>query len=103
MLVYLVFLSVFFAVPVAVLLLAVGKDLRRIPRTVLWSLAFVATLGLAWDWLSIRTGLWRYDTAPTIGIWLGGLPVEEFGGFYLLGTLLIVGTAVLFLGRTRHV
>ncbi len=101
--VYLVFLAVFFLAPVAVLGFVLRDDARRFPRTTLWSLAFVSTVGLVWDWLSARTGLWRYDTAPTLGIWIGDLPAEEFVGFYVLGTLLIVWTAMALFGRTRHV
>jgi len=100
---YLVFLAVFFLVPVAFLGLVLRREVRRYPRTLLWSLAFVSTVGLAWDLLAVRTGLWRYDTAPTVGIWIGGLPIEEFLGFYILGTSLIAGTALLFLERIRHV
>jgi len=101
--IYLVFLAVFFLAPVAVLGFILRREARRFPRTLLWSLAFVSTVGLVWDLLAVRTGLWRYDTAPTVGIWIGGLPIEEFVGFYVLGTLLIAGTAVLFLERIRHV
>jgi lycopene cyclase domain-containing protein len=69
----------------------------------LWLLAFVYTAGWFWDWLSWRTGLWRYDTAPTLGLWITGLPVEEFVGFYLLATAFMFLVVLAIFRRTRHV
>ena len=89
MYVYLIFLLAFFLVPLLAVVWIVGRDLIRYQRTLLWCLGFVYTIGWLWDWLSVRTGVWRYDSAETVGLWVGGLPVEEFVGFYVLGTLLI--------------
>jgi lycopene cyclase domain-containing protein len=100
---YLVFLLLFFAVPILPLAWLCWKDLVRYRRTVLWSLVFVCTIGAVWDWLSWKTGVWRYDSGQTLGLWLGGLPIEEFIAFYLLGTLLMVLVSILFLRGGRHV
>lgn len=97
--VYLAFLLGLVALPAVVIAVAARRSLWQHRRTFAWSLAFVVTAGGAWDWLSWRTGVWRYDTAPTLGIWLSGLPIEEFLGFYVFGTLLIVCTALLALER----
>lgn len=51
---------------------------------------FVYTVGWFWDWLSVKTGVWSYDTGHTFGIWIDGIPIEEFIGFYFFGTLLII-------------
>lgn len=101
--VYALFLIVFFALPALALGWLLRAELRRYRRTLLWCLAFVYTIGAGWDWLSVRTGVWRYDSAPTLGIWIDGLPIEEFVGFYAFGTLLIAGVALLALGRSDHV
>ncbi len=87
--VYLVYLLVFFGIPIIILALFRGKYFRRYRRTFLWCLAAVFFIGGLWDWLSVRTGLWRYDSAPTLGVWFAGLPVEEFVGFYLAAPALI--------------
>ena len=100
---YLVFLLLFFALPCLLLGWRLRRDLHRCRRTFLWCLLFVITAGGFWDWLSWRTGVWRYDTAPTLGIWLGGLPIEEFLGFYLLGTLFMFLVVLAFLRSGRHV
>lgn len=103
MLVYLIFLAVFFAFPFLVLGALNRKELRRHPRTLLWSLVFVATFGALWDWLACRTGVWRYDSAETVGLWIDGLPAEEIVGFYALGALWIVTVTLAVLRRSRHV
>lgn len=99
MYVYLWFLILFFALPLAFVAWIAFPRLSRYPRTIVWSLVFTFTLGAVWDWLSVRTGVWRYDSSPTIGFWLDGLPVEELVGFYVLATLLIVGVVLLLLER----
>lgn len=50
--------------------------------------------GAPWDLLSVRTGLWRYDSSPTLGVWFfggpsTGLPFEEFIIFNTLCPLFI--------------
>lgn len=101
--VYAVFLIVFFVLPTLILGWLLRAELRRYRRTVLWCLAFVYTIGVGWDWLSVRTGVWRYDSAPTLGVWIDGLPVEELVGFYVFGTLFTAGVALLALKRSGHV
>lgn len=101
--VYALFLIVFFALPALVLGWFMRTEIRRYRRTLLWCLAFVYTIGAAWDWLSVRTGVWRYDSAPTIGVRIDGLPIEEFVGFYVFGTLLIATVVLLALKISKHV
>jgi lycopene cyclase domain-containing protein len=103
MYVYLIFLLFFYGAPTAVLVFLAKDHLLKYRRVLLWSLGFVFTLGWVWDWLSVRTGVWRYDTADTLGVWIGGLPVEEFVGFYVLSTLFMVGIILLVLGRFERV
>ena len=76
--VYLLFLALFFAVPVLILGVISRRELRRHPRTVLWSMAFVATFGAVWDWLACRTGVWRYDSAATLGVWIDGQKMDFY-------------------------
>ena len=91
---YLIFLLIFFALPLTILGFLYWKEILKYRRTILWSLLFVYTIGWFWDWLSYKTGVWRYDSAETLGIWISGIPVEEFIGFYLLGTLFIVSVVI---------
>ncbi|MFQ5753784.1 MAG: lycopene cyclase domain-containing protein [bacterium] len=90
MYVYLNFLLIFFGLPVLLIGWLRRKELFKYKRTLFWCFLFVYTIGWFWDWLSYKTGVWWYNSAKTLGIWLNGLSVEEFVGFYILGTLLIV-------------
>lgn len=101
--VYFFYLLVFFAAPVCVLTWLLWKQVKTYRRTLLWTLLFIYTLGAIWDWLSVQTGLWNYDTADTLGIWILGLPVEEFVGFYVFGTMLVALGALYFLRKESHV
>ena len=103
MYVYLIYLLIFFAIPVGILGWVVRKDLIRYKRTILWCLAFIYTMGWVWDWLSVKTGVWRYDSAETVGLWLDGLPVEEFIGFYLLGAFFLITVILAIRGKLKHV
>ncbi|MFQ5890203.1 MAG: lycopene cyclase domain-containing protein [Gemmatimonadota bacterium] len=96
--VYLIFLAVCFALPAALIGWLGRGLLRRYQRPLIWCFLFVFTGGALWDWIAVRTGVWRYDSAPTLGVWIDGLPIEEFLGFYILGTLLI-GVVSLVVGR----
>jgi lycopene cyclase domain-containing protein len=100
---YLVFLSVFFGAPTLLLAWRLRREIVQYRRTARWLLIFVFTVGWFWDWLSCRTGVWRYDTAPTLGLWVAGLPVEELVGFYLLGTAFMFLVVLAVLRRRSHV
>ena len=100
---YLIYLLIFFVLPVLALAWRLRDLIGKVKRTIAWSLFFIYTLGFAWDWLCVRTGVWRYDSADTLGIWFVGLTVEEFVGFYVFGTLLIVGVVLSCLRKANHV
>lgn len=101
--VYFIYLLVFFVVLVCVLTWLLWNQVKTYRRTLLWTLLFIYTLGAIWDWLSVQTGSWNYDTADTLGIWILGLPIEEFVGFYVFGPLLIALLALYFLRKESHV
>ncbi len=87
--VYLIYLSIFFGLPVLILAGIKWQVILKYRRTLFWCFGFVYTLGALWDWMSVKTGVWRYDSAKTLGLWVAGLPAEEFVGFYLLSPVLI--------------
>jgi len=101
--VYLIYLMIFFVTPVLIMSWMLRATVANYKRTILWSLFFIYTVGFLWDWLCVRTGVWRYDSAETLGIGFAGLTAEEFVGFYIFGTLLIDGVVLLFLRKADHV
>lgn len=77
---YMSFQSLFIWLPTLLLLwLAKGEPFRRYRKTMLLAMAATVAFGVPWDALSVVTGLWRYDTGqPSLGPWLGPLPLEEY-------------------------
>ncbi|MDQ3249464.1 MAG: lycopene cyclase domain-containing protein [Chloroflexota bacterium] len=61
-------------------------------RALAWVLLGSLVGGWAWDALAVRFELWYYDPANIVGVWLLGLPLEEW--------LWIAGTTLLFGGLT---
>jgi lycopene cyclase domain-containing protein len=57
----------------------------------------VAALFLAWDFLAAAAGWWFFDPAYLVGVWVGGLPLEE-----LLFFLVIPICGILTLEGVRH-
>ena len=94
--VYLVFLAIFFWLPLVALWVTHRELLWRYRRTLALVLVPTFLLGVPWDILSVVTGLWWYDTGvPSLNIWpTPWLPLEEFlftATYPLwLGTLILV-------------
>ncbi|MDP3093568.1 MAG: lycopene cyclase domain-containing protein [bacterium] len=80
--VYLKFLLIFFLFPTVLFWLKFFPFLRKYKKTFLLTVFFAFIFGVPWDMLSVKTGLWWYDAAPTLGVWFGpsgsGLPLEEY-------------------------
>lgn len=89
---YLIWLAVFVGLPVLALLrwgAQAGERRRALLLVMLGSLAG----GWLWDALSVRLGIWFYAPANILGVWLAGLPLEEWlwiGGVTLMFGLLTV-------------
>lgn len=92
--VYLVFLTVFFLLPIAFLWLLCWRVFTRYKKTFIFTIIPTFLFGVPWDTLSVVTGLWRYDRAPTLGIWFGVLPLEEYF-FTLTFPIFVVSVAIL--------
>lgn len=69
-------------------------------RALGWTLLGALVGGWAWDLLAVRLRVWYYDPAHIVGVWFGGLPLEEW--LWILGTTLLFGglTVVLLARRT---
>lgn len=95
--VYLVFLTIFFMIPTSILWFFFWPTLVRYPATLLLTVIATFLFGVPWDTLSVMTGLWRYDSSPTLGIWFGppagGLPLEEYF-FTLLFPIFVVTVTI---------
>jgi lycopene cyclase domain-containing protein len=85
---YIIWLALFMGLPLLYLMrwrsLYVPRQ-RAIALAVLGSLAG----GWAWDALSVRLGIWYYTRENILGLWIAGLPIEEW--LWIVGITLMFG------------
>ncbi len=94
---YLVWLAVFIGVPLLALLRWRHLFAPR-GRALLWIVAGSLVGGWMWDALSVRWGIWFYAPSNIFGLWLIGLPIEEWlwiAGITLMFALLTMVVAEL--------
>lgn len=78
------------ALPVIVLQWLVGRHVLRAHWRTLILGVLIPTAWLASaDVLAIRVGIWSFNPDLTLGIWIGGLPLEE-GLFFLVTNVMVV-------------
>lgn len=97
---YVKFLLLFFGIPLAALLITHRKTLWRYRKTIALGATLTFAFGVPWDVISVLTGLWRYDSAPTLGVWFGVLPLEELV-FTLVYPVVMLGWALVLRERLR--
>jgi lycopene cyclase domain-containing protein len=51
--------------------------------------------GWAWDYASVELRIWYYAPANTAGLWIGGLPIEEW--LWIIGVPLLFGALTVVL------
>ena len=89
---YGVWLALFVGLPWLGLVSRYGRVFWLQRRALTWVLLGALAGGWAWDALAVRLGLWYYRSDHLVGLWFGGLPVEEW--------LWIAGVALLFSSLT---
>lgn len=87
---------------VLVVLLAVSfpvlRRLRGVP--VLWTVFHLCVLTLVFDTLMIDVGLYVFDPAKILGVWLWGAPLEDFA--YAVAASVAMPVLWTVLGRRRR-
>jgi lycopene cyclase domain-containing protein len=91
---YLQLLCVFVILPNIILLYLNRKQINL--RTLLLSLLLLFLVGVVWDQLSVRMGLWSFSQDEILGN-LFGLPIEEYL-FFLFVPLLCINIFLLVEG-----
>jgi lycopene cyclase domain-containing protein len=98
---YIKFQILFLWLPLLLLWIFHWKTLQHYPKTIGLTTLATVIFGVPWDTLSVITGLWWYDSSPTLGIWLGPyLPLEEHL-FTLTFPVLAAGTILALRRRLR--
>jgi lycopene beta-cyclase len=99
--IYLTWLALFIELPLLILAIVGRRQLWRRRGALAWMLLGALILGGAWDRLAVVAAIWYYHAANISGVWLGGLPLEEW--LWISGTsLLFGGLTVLIHERRSH-
>ena len=92
---YAKWLSLLVGLPLVVLWITHWKVLNQYRRTVglciLSSLVFV----IPWDYLAIQTRIWEFPRENIVGIWIAGIPLEEYLFLVFVTTLISTITLIL--------
>jgi len=97
---YLLWLALFVGVP----LLILSRWRRAVwqqRRALGWVLFGALAGGWAWDALSVRWEVWRYESENIAGLWLIGLPIEEW--LWIGGVALMFGALTVILVEQESV
>lgn len=90
-----IWLGACIGVPLLALLALRWPALWHRGRALGWVLCGALLGGWAWDALAVRLGAWYYDQANLVGLWLGGLPIEEW--IWIIGVTLLFGCLTIVL------
>lgn len=92
---YIVWLTIFVWLPTVLLWLTHLKTLKKYLRTfsfcVFWALVF----SIPWDLWATKTNIWSFPAGHNLGIWIGGLPLEEY--FFIVFVTFLVSTLTIVL------
>ncbi len=84
---YLLVLLIFCALPIVILFFIKGKTLYKYKSVLFLAIIGGIIFGAPWDYISTKNEIWTFSTERIIGIWILGLPLEEWL-FFVLVTLL---------------
>jgi len=97
---YLAWLFCFIGLPLLALL-RWRQHLWQQRRALAWTTLGSLVGGWAWDALAVRVGLWHYDPTHIAGLWLIGLPLEEW--LWIVGVTLLFGSTTIILAERMGV
>lgn len=75
---YLFWLTIFVWTPTLFLWIKNFNILRRYKRTLFFSIFGALIFSVPWDYWATKTKIWVFPQDTNLGIWLGGLPLEEY-------------------------
>ncbi len=94
---YLYWLAVFVWLPLLALWILNWEYLWRYKRTLLYCVGWALVFSIPWDLWAVHTQIWLFPKDTNLGIWIAGLPVEEY--LYMIFVTLLISTLVLVLKK----
>jgi lycopene cyclase domain-containing protein len=92
---YLLWLLIFVFSPLVILWIIRFKDLRQ--YKIIFFLAPIGSIifSFPWDYVAIKERIWYFTEPHIVGIWLLGLPIEEW--LFIIFVTLLFSTATILL------
>jgi len=92
---YILGLLIFAILPTLLLWLFNFKPLWKYKRTLLYAIFFALIFSIPWDIYAVRTDIWSFPKEGNVGIYLLGLPLEEY--FFMALVTLLIGSMTIVL------
>ena len=94
---YIYWLSIFVWLPLLILWVVNWKYLSRYKKTFLYCIEWALLFSIPWDIWAVKVQIWLFPQDTNIGLWIGGLPLEEY--FFIIFVTMLISTIVLLLRR----
>ncbi len=98
---YIYWLSIFVWLPIVVLWVTNWKYLSKYRKTFLYCIIWALVFSIPWDIWAVKAQIWNFPQDTNVGIWVSGLPLEEYL-FMIFVTVLISTVAMLLRKRLAH-
>ena len=92
---YPIWLLLFIILPLVLLWVFAHKTLRKHARLLGFTALGCLAVSVPWDILSVQDGIWYFTEPHILGVWVLGLPIEEY--VYIVGVGLLACIVTLLL------
>lgn len=97
---YLKWLTIFVWLPLFVLWATHFRILWKFKRTISFCVFWALVFSIPWDLWAIHTQIWIFPSDTNVGIWIGGIPLEEY--FFIVFVTMLISTITLILRERAH-
>ena len=102
---YIYWLFTFVWLPLIILWVANWKYLVKYRNVFLYCIVWALVFSIPWDIWAVKADIWHFPEDTNVGIWIGGLPLEEY--FFIIFVTMLISTVVLllrkpFIGSVRN-
>lgn len=94
---YIVWLSLCVWAPTLILWTFNCSYLSKFPRTLGFCVAGSLLFSVPWDIVAVRADIWHVFDSHILGVWIFGLPLEEY--LFIVSVTFYVSTVTLLLGK----
>lgn len=99
--IYPIWLFLFAVIPCLLLLVWKYKTLRKYKKVIIFALIGTVVFSYPWDLIALHERIWYFTPADIFGIYIAGLPIEEWV-FIFSETLLFAIITILLWERQKH-